>query len=1099
MRPARLIAAVTTTAVVLGSVTLATLTAPPASAAAAPTLSVGPDQVVGEADGSVTVPVFLSAPAATDVTVTYQTVNDTADGSYGYDYTGTSGTLDFSPGQTEQTVSIALKDDTTAERTESFRFTLTGTPTGAGVARAVARVSIVDNDTVVATPDVYPSDLVVDETAGTVQVPVTLGREHGERSTSPATVAYSVRSLPGDTATAGSDYVAATGTLTFAPGQSVRTVPVTIRDDATSEHAERFHVVLSDPVGAELAHTASTVTIGANDQPTVPAPRVSVGPDTVVAEDDAWVDLPVTLSAPSPNPVTVAFTTANTTADGSYGYDYRGISGTLVFTPGQTLRTVRVELTDDTTAERTESFALTLTGTPTNASIARSWNRVSIVDDDTVVTTPDLYATDLAVDESAGTVSVPVTLGAEHGQSSHSPVTVRYAVESLPGDTAKAGADYVAATGTLTFAPGETVQDVPVDVTDDTAAEGAETFHVVLSDPVGGEIADPTGIVTIGANDQAAVPAPTVSLGPDRAVGEADGWLDLPVTLSAPGRNPVTVKLTTVSGTADGNYGYDFRGVAGTLVFAPGQTLLTVRVELTDDTTAENPETFTAALSAPVQASLGRATTTVTVADDDRPASAAGSSVVVSPSSVPVGGTLGSTVTVTLLDANAHPAADKQVVLYPTGSATSTLWSGVSDGRGVVTFQLVDAVKQAVSVTAYDSTDAVTLTATPKVTFTGPVPGRPAAPTARVSGSRQLTVTWASPSAPADDPVTGYVVTPHLGSTALAARTVGRVTSAVWTGLAKGKAYTFTVAARNAAGVGATSPASAAVTVPATAPGAPTAVRATVGNARATVRWTAPADTGGAPLTRYVVTPHAGKKSLAARTVGTATSVVVTGLTNGTAYTFTVAAGNKAGTGKASSPSASVTPRTVPGRPSAVRGTAGDKRVTLTWKAPATGGSPITGYVVTPYVGTKAQAARTVGKATSATVTGLKDGTAYTFTVTARNAAGKGAASAHSAKVTPVRPTLSISVNHASVKHGATVTVKGTAKPAFTGTVYLQRYTAKGGKHVWVRVKTATLKKGSYSVGLKLSTRGSYTLRVVTKAATGHPVLTSATKKVTAS
>jgi hypothetical protein len=97
-------------------------------------------------------------------------------------------------------------------------------------------------------------------------------------------------------------------------------------------------------------------------------------------------------------------------------------------------------------------------------------------------------------------------------------------------------------------------------------------------------------------------------------------------------------------------------------------------------------------------------------------------------------------------------------------------------------------------------------------------------------------------------------------------------------------------------------------------------------------------------------------------------------------------------------------PPTAPSAPSGVTATAGDRVATVTWNAPANGGSPVTGYTVTPYVGTTAQATTTVTgnpPATTATVSGLTNGTAYTFTVTATNAVGSGPASAASNAVTP--------------------------------------------------------------------------------------------------
>jgi hypothetical protein len=164
------------------------------------------------------------------------------------------------------------------------------------------------------------------------------------------------------------------------------------------------------------------------------------------------------------------------------------------------------------------------------------------------------------------------------------------------------------------------------------------------------------------------------------------------------------------------------------------------------------------------------------------------------------------------------------------------------------------------------------------------------------------------------------------------------------------------------------------------------------GNTVVALSWTAPASDGGSAVTGYVVTPSIGGVAQTPVTFTSgATTQNVTGLTNGTAYTFTVAAINGAGTGPGSAPSAAVTPATTPGAPTIVSGTGGIAQVTLSWTAPASdGGSAITGYIVTPYLFGVAQTPTTFSSAaTTETVTGLFTGL-YTFTVTAVNGAGTG-------------------------------------------------------------------------------------------------------------
>jgi hypothetical protein len=188
-------------------------------------------------------------------------------------------------------------------------------------------------------------------------------------------------------------------------------------------------------------------------------------------------------------------------------------------------------------------------------------------------------------------------------------------------------------------------------------------------------------------------------------------------------------------------------------------------------------------------------------------------------------------------------------------------------------------------------------------------------------------------------------------------------------------------------------------------PNAPTGVTGTPGNGQVSLSWTAPASNGGSAITGYTVTPFIGASAQSARVFNSAaTSQTITGLANGTAYTFKVAATSANGTGTASASSAAITPRTFPGAPTGVAATALNRSASVTWTAPASnGGSAITGYTVTPYIGAVAQAPTVLNTAgTSATVTGLTAGTSYTFKVVARNVAGSSPQSGSSNAVTPL-------------------------------------------------------------------------------------------------
>ena len=184
-------------------------------------------------------------------------------------------------------------------------------------------------------------------------------------------------------------------------------------------------------------------------------------------------------------------------------------------------------------------------------------------------------------------------------------------------------------------------------------------------------------------------------------------------------------------------------------------------------------------------------------------------------------------------------------------------------------------------------------------------------------------------------------------------------------------------------------------------PAAPNAPTGTFGNTSANVNWVAPTDVGSSPITGYVLTPYIGATAQTAIDLGNVTTDDVTGLTNGTSYTFTVAAINSVGTILASPFSASITPATVPSQPAAPTATSASSSAIVDWTAPGNGGAAISHYIITPYIGATAQASVEVGNVLTDDVTGLTDGTGYTFTVAAVNVAGTGAASSASNSVTP--------------------------------------------------------------------------------------------------
>ena len=345
--------------------------------------------------------------------------------------------------------------------------------------------------------------------------------------------------------------------------------------------------------------------------------------------------------------------------------------------------------------------------------------------------------------------------------------------------------------------------------------------------------------------------------------------------------------------------------------------------------------------------------------------------------------------TVTAYDANGNVAGT-----CTSTTTTSCVVTGLSNGS-TYTFTVV-AANVLDSSNPSDASAPLTLPAT--------APSAPTGVTA-TAGNGSATVSWTAPATNGGSAITGYTATAYDGNGNVVATCTSTTTSCVISGLTNGSAYTFSVVATNAVGNSPASDPSSTVNLPAVAPSAPTGVTATAGNTTATVTWTAPSNTGGAAITGYTVTAYDGFGNAVATCTSTTTSCVITGLTNGLAYTFSVVATNSAGNSPASSASSTVNlPITAPDAPTNVVALAGDGSATVSWTAPVNdGGAPIDGYIVTAYDanGNSAGTCTAVAPATTCMVTGLTNGSSYTFSVVATDNVGNSASSTPSSSVTP--------------------------------------------------------------------------------------------------
>ena len=536
-------------------------------------------------------------------------------------------TATFAAGTTSVLVRTPIVNDVLDENAEAFTVTATRTAGEAQNTTVTGTATITDNDP---TPAFTINDVTRNEDAGTADFTVTLS------GASSATVTVNYATSNG-AASAGADYTATSGTLTFPVGGApTQTISVPILDDAVFEDSETFTVTLSGATNGIIADGTGLGTIlddgtgvgGADDD----RPSLSVNDVATTEGTDLFAVFTVSLSNPSAFATTVSLALANGTAvaadygpalevstDGG-GTFTAGTSAT--FTPGTTSVLVRTPITNDALDENVENFTLTATRTAGTTTNANATGTATITDEDAA---PVLTINDVTRNEDTGTMTFTATLSATSGL----PITVDYATAS---GTATSGADFTATSGTLTFAAGVPTQTISVSITDDTVFENSETFNVLLSNATNATIADGTGVGTILDNGTGAGGTdddrPSLNVSNVTTTEGTDPFAVFTVSLSNGSTIPTTVSLALANGTAiaaDYGPGLEVSTNGGTTwtpsataTFAPSATSVLVRTPITDDATDENSEAFT--LTATVTAGTTvnpSATGTGTIVDND--------------------------------------------------------------------------------------------------------------------------------------------------------------------------------------------------------------------------------------------------------------------------------------------------------------------------------------------------------------------------------------------------------------------------------------------------------------------------------------------------
>ncbi len=382
----------------------------------------------------------------------------------------------------------------------------------------------------------------------------------------------------------------------------------------------------------------------------------------------------VTLDVASDQTVTVNFATTNGTA--SAPSDFTPIVlDILTFDPGETAKSIVVDINGDLDIESDETFFVNLSGA-TNATILDNQGIGTLTNDDAAAAGMIQFSSPAySVNENGTTATITVSRTSGIAGA----VTVAYATSN---GTATAGQDYTSAAGTLSWSNGDaSAKTFAISILDDSSFEGNETVHITLSNPTGGVVIGSPNQTVLTIIDNEGPPLVSLSISDvTQAEGNAANQMIFAVTLSAASAQTVTVNYSTADGTATAPS--DFTAIpTQVLTFNPGETQKPISVNINGDFSVEPDESFFVNLSGATNATISDFQGIGTLTNDD----AAGAAGAVQLSSLTYSineDAVTATITVTRTSGNSGAVT----VNYATSNGTATAGQDYTATSGALTW-----------------------------------------------------------------------------------------------------------------------------------------------------------------------------------------------------------------------------------------------------------------------------------------------------------------------------------------------------------------------------------------------------------------------------
>lgn len=528
-----------------------------------------------------------------------------------------SGSVTFAPGETTKTILVDVAGDGLDEGNQDFTVQLSGQSAHADITSNNVIGTIIDDDDTLTVSAVSASHL--EGNSGTTAFTFRIDRS----GTSSGTASVDWNAAGSGLRPVGSgEFVAQTGTVTFADGETSKEFTVYINADTLGEYDETFSVSLSNPsYGSTASAATATGTVINDDAVLLISADAASTPEGNTGEETPFT-FTVTRSGDTSATSSVLWEVIPSGANPANSQDFGGVfqSGAVAFGVGETTKTITITVAGDNTGETAEGFSVVLSDAA-GATILEGTASTLIGNDDTGLTLTAIGGAEKYEGDSGSTL---FTYRVERLGTNTDTVTVNWHVEGV-GNYPVTASDFVGSTlpsGSITLAPGQTIYDILIPVAGDNVLGPDQNFRVVLTDAVGIDlINDQAAGVVLNDDSQFSVAAIDTSL----EEGNSGGTTAYRFTVTRAGADELAADIdwqVAGSGSAPAN-GADFLGGVlpqGTLHFLAGETTKELIIQVAADTVGESDEQFSVQLSSPgggVTVNPLQSSATATIVGDD--------------------------------------------------------------------------------------------------------------------------------------------------------------------------------------------------------------------------------------------------------------------------------------------------------------------------------------------------------------------------------------------------------------------------------------------------------------------------------------------------